>query len=239
MSQYPATAAGAYPATAGAGAYNATTTGFATETHAAAPMPAAQTRGSSGKVHTSAKPAALLPLLLLALAGWAVYVGGLAALQHQCDDYEVGEVVPGDVFGNTAYLNGVSGFSSAVLPCSKVYRWSWFCMAFELVSILGLLIATVMGRLWHARLAFLAMFAVCTLLFMLQTERFLTVTSVNVVSPGYEGGVWEDRAWCTFAGCIILVVSNILIILAIGIDRLVDHTGQSAEGYGHGHGTKV
>jgi hypothetical protein len=107
------------------------------------------------------------------------------------------------------------------------------------VIIIGLLISTVLGRLWHARLAFLALFAVGTLLFMLETESFLTVTSINSTSPGYESGVWSRRAWVTFAGAIIIVVADILVILAIGIDRVVDHTGQSAEGYGHGHGHKV
>jgi hypothetical protein len=70
-------------------------------------------------------------LLLLALAGWVIFTAGLAALQHQCNNGPYGRP-NGSTVGDTAYLNGVSGFSSAVLPCSKVYRWSWFCMAFEL-----------------------------------------------------------------------------------------------------------
>lgn len=220
MSQYPATTTGFATGAEPTNTYHTTQTAHTTTASNV------QTRGQN--VHTSKKPVALFPLLGLAFAGWAIYVGGLAALQHQC---------PGAPVDNTALLNGVDGFSSFVLPCSKVYRWAWFLMAFELVIMLTLLVSVAAGRLWHTRLAFITLFAVATVLFMLQTERFLTVSSVN---PWYSsGGSSERRNWVTFSGALILVVANILIILALGIDNTVDHTGQSVEGYGHGHGHKV
>lgn len=230
MSQYPAVAAAGAP-------YTATTTGFATEPHAqttatttALPAPAPPPLETRGKhVHTSKKPFLLIPLLLLAWLSWGCYTAGLAALQNQCND---GQSAIGTAAQNTAYLGGVSGFSATVLPCSKVYRWSWFIMAFEFVVLLATSIAVMLGRLWHARLAMLSMFAVATLLFMLMTESSLTIFSVN---PWYEGGTWRHRANVFFAGAICTVFFNIAIILAMGIDNVVDTTAQATEGYGHGH----
>lgn len=237
MSQYPATAGTA--ATAGA---PATTTGFAntveqntvTTAQPTYAAPAPVYAAAPAKTHTSVKPLALLLLLAGAFIPIILYVAGLAALQSQCNrDYSL--VGQNSLPQNTAWLDGNTGFSGQVLPCSKVYRWSWFIFAFECVVLLSILIATVMGRLWHFRLAGLALMAIATMLFMMQSEAFLTTTSIT----SYEGGVWKHRANVTAAGAIMMVVADVLIMLAMGIDRLVDHTGQSAGGYGHGHANKV
>jgi hypothetical protein len=83
------------------------------------------------------------PALVFTFATWAVFLAGIACLQHNCNDGTTGagtSQVPTPAAANTFGSSGLFGFSSA-LPCARFFRFWWFVMAFEFVTLVGAFIA--------------------------------------------------------------------------------------------------
>lgn len=175
----------------------------------------------------------IIPLLLFAFATWAVYLGGLAASQHYCQDGTTGEsgadLADQQAQGlNTNGLQGVWGFSGSVLYCSNVYRFHWFIAAFEFLVIIGALIAAATPySIAHSRGFWVGMFAIATLLYMIASEAWL-----SGISSSATGGSRLTSYRATAAGAISTVVANIACLFVIGSDweRRGAHTGKDLPG---------
>jgi hypothetical protein len=155
----------------------------------------------------------ILPVLGLTVASWAVFLGGLAALQHSCSDDDTG-------FG-TADLGLVDGFSGNALPCSNVYRFWWFIVAFEFVLVVLLALTAIGGKAFSTRGAFIGLFAVATMLYILAAQAFLTMLSVS----SYKHGSAVHKTRAATAGAIMTAFCNCLLLIALG------HPG-AEEGHG-------
>jgi uncharacterized spore protein YtfJ len=200
------------------------------------------------------------PFLLLALATWAVFLGGLASLQNVCNDYttQYGDQrgAPGgagaggtgnpnalaNVQGqslNTAGLLNVFGFSAGPVPCTRFYRFYWFMMAFELIIILGAMVTAVTRLgLHYSRPFWIGMFSIATLLFMIASEAFLA--GLDADAYGSIGGTNLARMRTAAAGAIMTVAANIFVLFAIGTDwEGRKGTGKDDVGTGTGTGTGV
>jgi chloride channel 7 len=140
----------------------------------------------------------VMPIVGLVFATWVVSLAGLASLQAKCSA--------------TSYL-GVRGFNAGILPCSKIYRYYWFIVAFEFLLICGLALSTITGMLRKSRLSWLGLFAVATLLYIQATDSFLTAESIG----RYKHGQLKHRARTATAGFLMTAIANILTVVALGL----------------------
>lgn len=162
------------------------------------------------------------PLLLLVFGTWVVSLAGIAALQNKCSvsDY--------------SSLTAVRGFS-AVLPCSRFFRFYWFIVAFEGALILGLAIALATGLIARTRSGWVGLFAVATLLYILMSDTFLT----SLALPVFANGQLMHRAKVMAAGSIMTSAVNCLLLFALGMKLLKhrnNYANTGAAGYGPGYG---
>lgn len=196
-------------------------------------------------------------LLGVTFLTWAVSLAGLAALQSSCNAGSLGGLL-GDTSSTTGLSGGagaqasnavrtgglpnggslafVHGFSG-VLPCTKVYRFYWFIVAFELV----VLAAAAANLLWihRTRAMWTGFFAILTMLYFIGCDAFLSAESV----PTYSGttGINNpnpdlNRIRATTAGFIMTAIMNIALMVAIGTDFLAaDPTHAHGTGAGVGH----
>lgn len=164
-----------------------------------------------------------IPFLLLLLGSWAVYTAGLASVQASCVDGTTGQG-PGGRAGepgvaqsptlNTDQLQSTFGYSASVLPCSMLYRFYWFIVAFVLVMTLACLaIALAPGVGLAATRAFwTSTLAIIAVLFMIASEAHLAALS----SPGFLEVSPRRRMRTAAAGSIMGVVFAILSMMAVG-----------------------
>ena len=125
-----------------------------------------------------------------------------------------------------------AGFSAGPVPCTRFYRFYWFMMAFELITILGAMItALTHWGLHHSRPFWIGMFSIATLLFMIASEAFLA--GLDADAYGSVGGSHLARMRTAAAGAIMTVVANILLLLALGTDW-EGRTGKGHHDEGHG-----
>lgn len=147
----------------------------------------------------------VLPTIALAFCAWAVYTGGLAALQHDCDT---------DAGPEASRTRGLMG---DFLPCSKSYRLPWFYMAFEIVILLLLLSFVTGKKLRSVRPAMVGLLAVATVLFIDIANRMLDGESI----PYYQHGQPRHRIRAIAAGAIMTALFNCLLILAVGTKETI------------------
>lgn len=141
--------------------------------------------------------AALLPIAFITFATWAVYLGGLAALQSGCDS-------------STGF--GSYGLVNDVLPCMKAYRLYWFYMAWEAVILTMMVCAIVTGTMHKMRPAFVGLFAIATVLFIEASNTFLNGQS----NQYYQSGQNLHRIRTITAGAIMTALMNAIAVIAIG-----------------------
>lgn len=143
-----------------------------------------------------------VPAAAITFATWAVYVGGLASLQSDCD-----------VDGLTT-----RGLSDPMLPCSKAYRYNWFVLSWEFVIVMILAGAAVSGKLAHARTALVGLFAVGTMLYIDVSNQFLNGQSIDY----YTDGTPLHRIRTVTAGAIMTALMNAVVILIVGYADGID-----------------
>uniref|UniRef100_A0A7S0RD99 Uncharacterized protein n=1 Tax=Chlamydomonas leiostraca TaxID=1034604 RepID=A0A7S0RD99_9CHLO len=146
-----------------------------------------------------------LPLVGLTFCTWAVYLGGLASLQDDCSTEQVES------------LDSVWGLSA--LPCSKVFRFHWFIMSWEVVVVAMLAVAAVTGKLASMRTSFVGLFAISTLLYIEASNTFLTAQSATVTGQYFQEGQPEHRLRTITAGAIMTALMNAIIVTVIGMNE--------------------
>lgn len=100
-------------------------------------------------------------------------------------------------------LGGVWGLSAG-LPCSKVFRFHWFIMSWELVMVALLAVATVTGKLNSMRTSLVGLFSISTLLFIEASNTFLTAESRSVTGSEFQSGQPQNRLRTVIAGSIMV-----------------------------------
>jgi hypothetical protein len=164
-----------------------------------------------------------IPFLLLLLGSWAVYTAGLAAVQASCVDGTTGTAAgsPGGrdpgIAGaplNTDQLQSTWGYSASVLPCSTLYRFYWFIVAFALVMVLTCLIVALAPGVGLAatRAFWTSILAIIAMLFMIASEAHLAALS----SQGFAETSPRRRMRTAAAGAIMGVIFSILSMMAVG-----------------------
>lgn len=179
-----------------------------------------------------------MPAILFSLVTWAIFLAGIACLQHNCVDGTTGlSSTTGVPFGSTPSSNtfGVDrtfGWSSNV-PCTRFFRFYWFIIAFLFVTLLGALIAAgPKYGLSSSRPFWIGMFAINALLYMLASEATLAALDVTTFTSGRPLHCMRTAA----AGAIMSVVGCIFMLLAIGTDW-ENRTGRGDERKGVTYGT--
>lgn len=149
-------------------------------------------------------------MAVLAFVSWAVWLGGLAAMQSYC--------IAGAGFEtNVVETNG----------CGKWYRLYWFLMAFELFLLLAVFGSLIANKLAHSRLALLA---------LLTSSLTLYIIIANAILTGLYGNYYKGRDLNTIraaaAGAIMVAASNALLLGALGTTP--EPVGEYGAGYGKG-----
>jgi len=159
------------------------------------------------------------PLVGLVFCTWAVSLGGLAALQSSCVDTDT------TVAKGTGQMRGVRGVSADILDCTKVFRYYWFIISYEIVCIFGLAYALSVGIYGKTRLAFLALFAVASLLYMQTADTSLAVENITY----YEDGQPVHQGRSLTAGSIMTAVADLLIVFVLGLEDSEEKAEAAAE----------
>lgn len=113
-------------------------------------------------------------------------------------------------------MGGVWGLSAG-LPCSKVFRFHWFIMSWELVMVALLAVATVTGKLNSMRTSLVGLFSISTLLFIEASNTFLTAESRSVTGSEFQSGQPRNRLRTIIAGSIMTATMNAIIVAVIGV----------------------
>jgi membrane-bound ClpP family serine protease len=139
-------------------------------------------------------------------------MAGLAAIQNVC--YNDG--MPGISLNGDSSPIGVFGMSTGIVDCRRLYRFYWFTFAFVLVTLLGILVASVLSLgLIFSRPFWIGMLSVSTLLMMIASEAFLAFTDL---AEATTSGQWINRIRTTTAGAIMTVAFLVFLMMAIGTD---------------------
>jgi glucan phosphoethanolaminetransferase (alkaline phosphatase superfamily) len=151
-------------------------------------------------------------MAVLAFCAWAVWLGGLAAVQSYC-------VVGAGFETNVAESNG----------CNKWYRWYWFLMAFELVLLIAVFATLIARRLAHSRLALMALLTSALTMYIIAANAFLTGLYGNTLG---RRNLHAMRA--AAAGAIMTAAANALLLCALGTTP--EPVGEYGAGKGMGGG---
>lgn len=152
---------------------------------------------------------ALLLALVLVFCTWAVYLGGLASMQAQCNTSKTPDLIHG-----TENLGGIRGFSATVLSCATLFRYYWFIMAWQFFIIFACAFCLVTHLYQITRMAWMGMFLIATILFMHTSDTFLAATDSTAYADEYS----LARARTTAAGAIMTATVNVIIVIIIGLD---------------------
>uniref|UniRef100_A0A7S0YIG7 Uncharacterized protein n=1 Tax=Polytomella parva TaxID=51329 RepID=A0A7S0YIG7_9CHLO len=147
-------------------------------------------------------------LTLFAFCSWAIYLGGLASVQENC-----ASATAASGTDNHGYLSGITGFTD--VTCYKLFRFYWFVMSIEFVSVVALAVAIATGNLFKTRLSFLGLFAINTILYIMTTNSFLTANSLGY----YNHGQPKHRMRTTVAGAIMAATFNVLLTVVLGYEE--------------------
>lgn len=155
------------------------------------------------------KASILLYTLVFAFVTWSVYTGGLAASQRLCEQNESENLGPARrIFTGT----------DSTVYCSNYYRFFWFIMAYQFVTIVAGVLATIIAHgVSHTRILLFALFTISTVLLMLAAETFLAYVSDTVYTDRL---VTAYRV--TAAGAIMTVVANMLVLIVLGTHMPID-----------------
>jgi len=150
----------------------------------------------------------------LVFCTWAVSIAGLASLQNGCNEDPAG------------VMAGVEKFSSPMLTCGKLYRYWWFVVSFEIVSIIGLVIANLLGAVRSQKASWAGIFSVLLLLYISMADAFLTAQDLPVSNATATS---VGRARVITAGSIMTCVANAFIVLALGTESAEVEEEKKAE----------
>uniref|UniRef100_A0A383WE48 Pali-domain-containing protein n=1 Tax=Tetradesmus obliquus TaxID=3088 RepID=A0A383WE48_TETOB len=163
---------------------------------------------------------ALGAFLSLAFMAWILSLIGLAGLQRSCYDIStLGQATSGlstggestSPFASNLALTGIRGLNRS-LQCSDVYRYYWFMLAFELVTLIGLSVLAAVGLLAASALSWLAWLTVLTLLFIQGADTFLAIKDIPY---GLGGRNYAYSRLCA-TGWIIIALANLALIFLLG-----------------------
>ncbi|GLC49198.1 hypothetical protein PLESTB_000192900 [Pleodorina starrii] len=137
-----------------------------------------------------------------ALAATVILFASLGSIQNQCR------------FEDPSLLEGVTGFSGAVLGCKKLYRYYWFITSLNFVT--GAYGAWIVARgfLARSRGAVLGLLVIANLLTINMTDSFLSMVDI----PKWQDGPARDRVRTMIAGCIITAVFQAVSIILVGYE---------------------
>jgi len=139
----------------------------------------------------------------LVFSTWAVSIAGLSGLQNQCADN-----------GDQANLAGIEKFS-AILTCTKIYRYWWYVVAIEVFAIFGLILVNALGWVRSQRASWAGIFSVLLLLYISMADAFLTAQDWPIAS---NSAAAVARVRTTVAGSIMTCVVNAFIVIALGTE---------------------
>eukprot|EP00882_Tetradesmus_deserticola_P016101 GHRQ01017176.1.p1 GENE.GHRQ01017176.1~~GHRQ01017176.1.p1 ORF type:complete len:188 (-),score=58.73 GHRQ01017176.1:661-1224(-) len=161
---------------------------------------------------------ALAAFLGLAFLAWILQIIGLAGLQHNCYGMATLGQTTNLATGNQANsilstnlaITGVRGLNRS-LECSDIYRYYWFMLAFQFITLVGLAVMTATGMLAAAALSLMAWLTVLTLLHIQGADTFLGIKDVNYV--GFDNYVYSRL---TAAGWILTAIADLGLIFLLG-----------------------
>ncbi|KAF6263458.1 hypothetical protein COO60DRAFT_1489811 [Scenedesmus sp. NREL 46B-D3] len=159
---------------------------------------------------------ALAAFLGLAFLAWILQIIGLAGLQRNCYDMNTlgqssGLSTGGEsVLASNLALTGIRGLNRS-LQCADVYRYYWFMLAFQLITLIGLTVMTATGMLAASALSWLAWLTVLTLLHIQGADTFLALKDV-----GFLGGNNYVYSRLTAVGWILAALANLGLIFLLG-----------------------
>ncbi|KAL4428445.1 hypothetical protein ABPG75_002534 [Micractinium tetrahymenae] len=151
--------------------------------------------------------------LVLAFCGWAILLGGLAALQQACHRTGLGtlaQMLPSA--GRRLLQNPLIGTVGYLAPvgCNKIFSYTWWIMAFDLfvLVLLAVGITTIIGTF---RGGMVAISAVLLLLLMDTANTYLYFNEINNLTDSIP-----SRARAVVAGAIISCIAYGILIIIIG-----------------------
>jgi len=151
------------------------------------------------------------PLVALVFCTWSISLGGLASLQDNCNDTTNAAAAAGT---GTAGLLGVRGVSASILDCTKVFRYYWFIISYEIVIIFALAYVLATKKYEATRLAFLALYGVASLLYMQTADTALAIENVS----NYQNDQPLHRGRTLTAGAITTAVLNLVLVFVLGLE---------------------
>lgn len=144
------------------------------------------------------------PFLLFTFASLIVFMGALAALQHNCFTPAEQPTTTDAAFDFSSPNYGI---------CRRNFRFHWFSFAFVAATLIGMMIAAAMGQgLHYSRPFWIGMLAVSTMLMMIMCETFTGVLHLNSAFG------WYRPVAATLAGAVMTVTGLVLLMMAVGTD---------------------
>ncbi|KAL4439222.1 hypothetical protein ABPG77_004124 [Micractinium sp. CCAP 211/92] len=151
--------------------------------------------------------------LILAFCGWAILLGGLAALQEACHKTGLGTLAQMmQPAGRRLLQNPLIGTVGYLAPvgCNKIFSYTWWIMAFDLfvLILLAVGITTIIGTF---RGGMVAISAVLLLLLMDTANTYLYFNDISDLTDSIP-----SRARAVVAGSIISCIAYGVLIMIIG-----------------------
>jgi hypothetical protein len=169
----------------------------------------------------------LLATTLLAFCGWAVLLGGLAALEHDCNNLPSSLAAYAEANNATSAANifqSISNYNDqynyGFSPrCARQFGLQWFLICVYIAIIIGSLVcatsndaARSMGLTWALLLA------TVTALFWIFCQRYDTInwSLTNVDTPLWRAlGSIKSALRCVLAGYIINSIASFLMFFGL------------------------
>ncbi|KAL3140909.1 hypothetical protein ABBQ32_005440 [Trebouxia sp. C0010 RCD-2024] len=169
----------------------------------------------------------LLAISVFALCGWAVLLGGVAALEHDCNnlpgslaDYARANNNPeaASIFQGISNYNDQYNFGVAP-RCARQFGLQWFLICIYVAIIIGSIACAfshVAAR--HMALTWAFLLATVTALFWIFCQRYDTInwSLSNVDTPLWRalGGI-KSALRCVLAGYIINSIASFLMFFGL------------------------
>lgn len=145
---------------------------------------------------------------LLATAGFAILLAGVASMQSECKSRGLGLLTGGA--GTVHYLGPVG--------CAHILQYAWWITFLHFFAWLLVLAYLAMNVIHKSRIALVGILAVASVLLMDTANTFLMAKYI----PGFSGTMGK-RLRTAIAGAIIAAVADMLLILIIGWDGRARH----------------
>jgi hypothetical protein len=157
--------------------------------------------GNRGFIGTKPHTGVIWALWALALASFAIMLGGVAALQNDCNK-------SGANLDNSA---GTVGYLAPV-GCSQFYRYTWWITFLQFIVVIMVGAALATRSIHRSRSALTGIIAIATVLLMDTANTYLYFHN----GVGNLAGTTKNRAEVVLAGAIVGIVANIFLIFFIG-----------------------